>query len=174
MGRNEKVNDNKDVTSRKKVSFHTKRIIYALIIPVALTLIFLTAVGSQGRQLMSETTDYQIFVKQVVIALMVAFAFGIHMNQGRMDFSIGATMILGEIISSMIMVKTGNASNIFLFFIVNVVVTCALSVLGGIVYVTLKIPPMISGLGMTLLYEGIAYQICESESGTSRYDLVQN
>jgi|GEM_PF-164368 len=158
----------------KKVLNRTKQLLYALIIPVALTLIFVISVSAQGRALFNSQSDYQIFVKQVVVALLIAFAFGIHMNQGRMDFSIGATMILGEIVSSMIMVKTGNTNNIVLFFIVIVLVTCLLSVFGGVIYVVLRIPPMISGLGMTLLYEGIAYQLCENDAGVSRYDLVSN
>jgi ribose transport system permease protein len=146
----------------------------ALILPVAITIIFLITTGAQGLKLFSEYTDYQIFTRQVVVALLIAFAFGIHMAQGRMDFSIGATMILGEVISTQLMVKMGILDNAFLFFVLIVLISCALSVFGGLVYVLFRIPPMISGLGMTLLYEGIAYNLNEKASGTSRFDLVSN
>jgi ribose/xylose/arabinose/galactoside ABC-type transport system permease subunit len=121
----------------------------ALILPVAITIIFLITTGAQGLKLFSEYTDYQIFTRQVVVALLIAFAFGIHMAQGRMDFSIGATMILGEVISTQLMVKMGILDNAFLFFVLIVLISCALSVFGGLVYVLFRIPPMISGLGMT-------------------------
>jgi ribose transport system permease protein len=164
-----------DLTTKKgKILFKLMNVGKALILPVVITLIFLVTTSAQGLQLFSEYTDYQIFTRQVVVALLIAFAFGMHMSQGRMDFSIGATMILGEIITTQLMVKMGLLTNTFLFFILIVTITCALSVIGGLVYVLFRIPPMISGLGMTLLYEGIAYNLNEKASGTSRFDLVSN
>lgn len=157
-----------------KALFSLVNVLKALILPVAITLLFLVTTSAQGLQLFSEYTDYQIFTRQVVVALLIAFAFGMHMSQGRMDFSIGATMILGEVITTQLMVKMDVLDNTVLFFVFIVLITCALSLFGGLVYVLFKIPPMISGLGMTLLYEGVAYNLNEKASGTSRFDLVSN
>lgn len=161
-------------TKKGKALFNLINVGKALVLPLVITLIFLITTSAQGLQLFSEYTDFQIFTRQVVVALLIAFAFGMHMSQGRMDFSIGATMILGEIITTQLMVKMNILNNGVLFFVLIVGITCLLSIIGGLVYVIFRIPPMISGLGMTLLYEGVAYNLNEQASGTSRFDLVSN
>ena len=76
-----------------------------------------------------------------------------NLHSGRFDFSVGATISLAAIIGGNI-AKSFELPAIGLILVI-VVVGMILGAINGLVYVTLQLPPMVSTMGMALIYEAV-------------------
>lgn len=143
-----------DAIKKTKVTETVKRIIGIVIIPL-LTFIFMEiACLGNGTSLFANIgSTTQIFFRGIAIVLLLAFGVSINMHTGRFDFSTGAVMLIGGVVGAKLAVamNAGPAVMILISAITGALVGC----ITGILYVLLKLPPMIIGLGMTLILEGI-------------------
>ena len=140
----------------------TKRIIGTLAIPVCSLIIMVMVCNFVGISMFERVTHYQVLFEYSAITVLVSFALAINLNSGRFDFSIGSLMLLSAAISYQICNYIGVFTPMAMLG-VSIVIGAILGLLSGIVYVTLKLPPIITSLGITLIYEALAYFVTNNE-----------
>lgn len=103
--------------------------------------------------------DFTAMLRNAVYTGCIAIAVSYNLTSGRFDFAVGSTLILSTIMG----VRLTQALNLSgaggaLFMLLACMVSGAL--LGGVnggIYVTLRLPPMVSTLGVCMLFEAIGY-----------------
>ena len=128
-----------------------------LIIPVAVGLILWGICAASGVSMFSNAQSMTIFVRGVATVMLTTIALAINLNSGRFDFSLGSVATLSAVISAQITLGVGG--NAFTMLILSIVFGTFLGALSGTVYVLLRLPPIITSLGVALLYEGLAFTI---------------
>lgn len=131
----------------------------AAVLPVLVLAVCLLISSAQGTDLFGSELSRITFVRAAVNVLLVTFALSINLNSGRFDFSIGSVALLSSVISAMITAKT-NAGPLAMLAM------CAaigglLGLGSGLVYVTVKLPPIIVSLAIALFYEGMAFTLTQ-------------
>ncbi|SHE75776.1 ABC transporter permease subunit [Alkalibacter saccharofermentans] len=108
-----------------------------------------------GRHLITSTLDIRNLVRDTGISVMIAFALSLNLGSGRFDLSLGAQRLIATIIGGNIAISLG-------FGGIGILVVAMLfglfsGFLVGIVFITFRVPPVILGIGMALIYESIAF-----------------
>ncbi len=136
------------------------RALRALAIPVGVALILNGACLAAGRSLISNAAGFNNFVIYAAIVMITTMTLDINLNSGRFDFSIGSVAVLSSIIAAKVAYAvSGGAGNAALMLAVGVAVGAVLGFASGVLYVALRIPPIITSMGVTLVYEGISYTL---------------
>lgn len=148
----------------KTMSF-SKRLIGTLAIPAlaAIVLLLLCAVG--GKAMIGNRTSFNFFVLYTAIVMLTTMALSINLNSGRFDFSLGAIAVLASVMSSRLTfaVLGGGAGSAVMMLALNILFGALLGLCSGGLYVLLRIPPIITSLGVTLIYEGITFTVTEGK-----------
>lgn len=134
-----------------------KRTIGIVAIPLATFIILTILCATEGTLILNGNKQYVDFLKSVASVMFTTFALSINLNSGRFDFSIGSIALVSSIISSTICMKYGLTSPVMLA--ISIGVGACLGLFSGLVYVIVKLPPIIVSLGMALFYEGLAFNI---------------
>ncbi|MGN1096027.1 MAG: ABC transporter permease [Eubacteriales bacterium] len=139
--------------ANNKLKNISKRGIGIIIIPLLCFAAMSLACAASGTSLFTGTSTWQLYFRGLTYVLLLAFGVSINMHTGRFDFSTGATMLIGGVIGAKIAyaIGAGPVAMILISAVFGAVFGC----ISGLLYVTLKLPPMIIGLGMTLVLEGI-------------------
>lgn len=139
----------------------SKRIIGTLAIPVIASVILEALCLSHGQNIISNAKSFDNFVIYAAIVMITTIALSINLNSGRFDFSLGSMAALSAVIGAKISytILDGGAGSAALMLVITVAVGAILGLLSGILYVLLRIPPIITSLGVTLIYEGILYTL---------------
>ncbi len=137
-----------------------KGIAIALALPVAVfvimeVLVFLT----QGEHVLNSALDVKNLVRGGCISALVSFALSINLSCGRMDLSLGSQYIAGTILGGVIAVDLGLGG--IWIFVFALVIGTLLGAVVGLLYVTLRIPPMVLGIGMACIFECIAFAVSD-------------
>lgn len=150
-----------------------KNIVGTLAIPVIVAVILLGICALSGRKMIDTALGFNNFVSYVGIVMITTMALSINLNSGRFDFSLGSIMTLSSVIGAKLSyaVLEGGAGSAPLMLLFTVAAGLLLGLISGLIYVALRIPPIITSLGVTLIYEGITFTITE---GRYIMDEVQN
>jgi ribose/xylose/arabinose/galactoside ABC-type transport system permease subunit len=114
-----------------------------------------------GRHIFNTALDVQNYVRNVGISACTALALSYNLGHGRFDLSLGAQRMLVAIIGGNLAIKLGLG--------VPGIILCSLAfgflfgALAGIVFVVTRIPAMVLGVGMGLVYECIAFAGSKSQ-----------
>lgn len=140
-----------------------KRIVGTLAIPVIVVVILLGLCALGGRSMIDTALGFNNFVSYTAIVMITTMALSINLNSGRFDFSLGAIMTLSSVIGAKISyaILAGGAGSAPLMFVITVIAGVILGFLSGVIYVSLGIPPIITSLGVTLIYEGITFTMTQ-------------
>lgn len=151
----------------------SKRIIGTLAIPVIVSIILEVLCLSHGQNIITNAKSFDNFVIYAAIVMITTIALSINLNSGRFDFSLGSMAALSAVIGAKISyaILGGGTGSAALMLVLTVVAGAILGLLSGILYVLLRIPPIITSLGVTLIYEGILYTLT---SGKYMMTEVQN
>ena len=141
-----------------------KKSVGTLAIPLVFAIVLLIACAAGGRTMISGISGFSNFLIYAGIVTITTFALSINLGSGRFDFSLGSMAVLSTLISikitSSMPVSSGTAIvNLLLCFAVGAI----LGAVSGTLYVLLKIPPIITSLGVTLIFEGITYSIASGK-----------
>ncbi len=133
----------------------------ALMIPCAFAAVLLALCAVNGRAMIANQTSFYNFVVYTAIVMVTTMALSINLNSGRFDFSLGTMAILSSVLSAKITFALlgGGAGSAPCMLFFNILVGALLGLLSGTLYVSLRIPPIITSLGVTLIFEGITYTI---------------
>lgn len=144
----------KKTNSNKRV----QKLLYTLILPVAAYLI-MEAVCQLvvGRHVLGSVADVKNLLRSVATTFCIALALSTNLMVGRMDFSIGAQMIMGTIIGSNLAIRMGLGGLGAL--LLSMVMGLFAGLVVGFVFIKTKILPMVTGIGMALIYESLSFLV---------------
>ncbi|MBR2552993.1 MAG: ABC transporter permease [Oscillospiraceae bacterium] len=129
-----------------------------------------------GTGVIANSADVRTFFRNMVSTVAFALAISTNLNCGRMDLSLGAQMYVGTIFGGNIALalNLGGVGVLVLAMLIGGL--CGL--ICGIVFVNLRILPMVLGLGMTLLFECICFSINNQQGvilyGKPGVDILSN
>ena len=150
-----------------------------LAIPFFVAVILLIICAANGRAMISNVSSFTYFLDYTAVIMITTIALSINLNSGRFDFSLGSMAVLSCIISVKIAgafgVSDGSGSAILVLFLC-VITGLVVGSVSGVLYVLLKIPPIITSLGVTLIFEGISYTIAQGKpvSVMNQYNFMYN
>ena len=134
-----------------------KRIIGTLAIPGIALVIALLICSNQGVILFETQGNWILFLRATASVMLTTFALSLNLNSGRFDFSIGSISLVSSVISATICINAGLPTPVML--LISIVAGGVLGLFSGLVYVLIKLPPIIVSLGVALFYEGLAFAI---------------
>ncbi len=142
-----------------------KKVFGTLAIPLIVLVILEGICLINGRQMISSVTSFKNFVIYTAIVMITTIALSINLNSGRFDFSLGSMALLSSALSAKLtyVILGGGAGSAITMLLLNLVIGAALGLLSGVIYVTLKLPPIIVSLGVTLIFEGVLYTVTEGK-----------
>ena len=124
-----------------------------LVIPALCWAVMALACALAGTSLLTGVSSLRLFVRGLTYVLLLSFGVSINMHTGRFDFSTGAVMLLGGVCGALI--AYGNGWGPWGMLLISIPTGAAAGCVSGLLYILLRLPPMIIGLGMTLVLEGI-------------------
>lgn len=136
-----------------------KRIIGTLAIPGIALVIALLVCSNQGVILFETQGNWILFLRATASVMLTTFALSLNLNSGRFDFSIGSIALVSSVISATICINAGLPTPAML--LISIVAGGVLGLCSGLVYVLIKLPPIIVSLGVALFYEGLAFAITD-------------
>jgi len=151
----------------------SKRIFGTLIIPVLALVVMEIMCLSHGSHVIANSKSFDNFIIYTAIVMITTIALSINLNSGRFDFSLGSMAALSAVIGAKLSfsVLHGGSGSALLMLGITIVSGAVLGLISGILYVILRIPPIITSLGVTLIFEGILYTLT---SGKYVMEEVQN
>lgn len=108
-----------------------------------------------GVGVINSAADLKNLARTWASTFCVALALSCNVTSGRMDLSLGAQSTLAAIIGGNLALRAGMGGSGILA--VSVLVGMLAGGVVGLLYVRLKILPMILGIGMALVYECISF-----------------
>ena len=132
-----------------------KNIVLTLALPVLVYLFFFILCNATGRTGFGVGADLTTIIYNAVFGGLVAQAMAINLTTGRFDYAIGAELVLASILGGNLANDMGLGAAGMLVFITGIAVVIGL--VSGVVYVTLRLPPMVVSLGLAMIYEALAF-----------------
>lgn len=140
----------------KQNRFDPKGLLLLIGIPAATyVLMELICVIFFKTHVMKTVLDVSNFARNAGIGACAAFALSFNATSGRMDLSLSAQQMMSIIVGGTIALALGMGTFGILFF--TIVVGLLGGSLVGLVFVTFRIPSMVLGIGMGLIYECITF-----------------
>lgn len=134
-----------------------KRLAVCAAMPILVYLFFVILCAALGISGFSSWSNLQVVFRTMVYNSFITWAFAFNLGNGRFDFSIGSVMLLSTVIGAQAADRLGlGAAGMLLMFILAGMV---LGLISGIIYVLLKVSPMVSSIGMTMIYEAFTYTL---------------
>lgn len=154
-----------------------KRILKTLAWPLSFYIISeLLCFFVKGRHLMTSMLDVQTLIRETGIAAMIAFALSLNLKSGRFDLSLGAQRLAGTIIGGIIAMNIGLSGLWLVLF--AAFFGLIFGFITGIVFITLRVPPMVLGIGMGLILECMPYIVSGGKGlnlfGYAGIDVINN
>lgn len=138
-----------------------KNIVHLSVIPGVMYIVLKILSMNFGDQRFATGSDLSTIIYTAIYTCMIALAMAINLYSGRFDFSSGAVLVVSAIVGGNFAKEHGYGPLGLILSIV--IVGMILGTVSGIVYVSLKLPPMISSLGMTMIYEAISLLVNKSK-----------
>lgn len=142
-----------------------KKIAGTAAIPVITFLILEVICRMHGDNIITNMKSFDNFVVYTAIVMLTTIALSINLNSGRFDFSLGSMAALASIIGAKFSyaILGGGSGSAVVMLLITIAAGAVLGFISGGIYVTLRIPPIITSLGVTLIYEGIMYTVTQGK-----------
>jgi len=139
----------------------SKRITGTLAIPVIAVILLEVICLKNGQHIITNIRSFNNFMIYTAIVMVTTMALSINLNSGRFDFSLGSMAALSAVIGAKVSyaVLGGGAGSAGMMLLATFIAGAVLGLVSGALYVSLRIPPIIASLGVTLIYEGILYTV---------------
>ncbi len=134
-----------------------KNIGMLLLIPLATYLLFFVLCEIKGVDGFGRGVDLTVMLRNMVYTGFIALAVSYNLTSGRLDFSVGATLVLSTVLSGLIVLKfdLGPLELLLLSLLFGAI----LGGISGLAYAYLGLPPMVVSLGVAMLYEAFAFRV---------------
>lgn len=139
----------------------SKRIAGTFAIPVIAAVILEAVCLCSGQNIITNMKSFDNFVVYTAIVMITTMALSINLNSGRFDFSLGSMASLAAVTGAKLSyaVLGGGKGSAAAMLVITIIAGIVLGLVSGILYVALRLPPIITSLGVTLIYEGILYTV---------------
>lgn len=129
---------------------------YLISAPLAVGLIMEVIVYMQtGGHLISSMLDIRNLIRDLGVTAIIAFALSLNLGSGRFDLSLGSQRLVATIIGGNIAVRLGFSGVGLLMMAILIGLVAGFVV--GMIFIIFRIPPVILGLGMAMIYESLAF-----------------
>ena len=120
---------------------------------------------SHGSHVVSNSKSFDNFIIYTAIVMITTIALSINLNSGRFDFSLGSMAALSAVVGAKVSFNMLHGANgsAGLMLVITIFIGALLGLVSGGLYVVLRIPPIITSLGVTLIFEGILYTLTEGK-----------
>ena len=146
----------------KQVKQKIKDYLIVLAFPVGMLIVMeLICLLATGKHLIISKVDFNSYIKNVFILTCSGIALSLGMRSGRMDFSLGAQRLVACLIGANIAINFGISGFGVLIFAIFFGMIAGL--ISGLVFVIFRIPSMVSGMGIALIYECVAFAFTDGE-----------
>lgn len=144
-------------TTNRRKSEALRRVIGIAVIPAICLVVSLLMCASFGTTLFKDANSISTYMYGTVYLTLIAFAVSINLHSGRFDFSVGSMV---TVTSTIVIVLACNGwDNMWVLLLVALASGAIAGLVSGGLYLILRLPPMICSLGVSLLYEAVAYVI---------------
>lgn len=138
-----------------------QNILKTIFIPITVYLICeILSVAFCKEHLLANMLSVNIFLKNVCILTLAAFALSLNMTTGRMDFSLGAQQLFGCIVGGNFALQLG--LGIWGVFAFSILFGAIGGLLTGILFVNLRVPSMVLGIGVAMILECVTFALFSS------------
>lgn len=135
-----------------------KNITVTIVVPIVVFLIMdAICVFVKQTHLITSMLDVNNLIRNIGITCALAYALSFNLSCGRFDLSLGAQRLVGTIVGGSIALSLGLSGVWLLVF--AIISGIIFGFITGIVFVWTRVPPMVLGIGMGLVYECIAFTI---------------
>ena len=142
-----------------------KRAVGILIIPAVCFIAANILCAAFDTRLFQGGLSVSTFTYGLAYLSLVAFAVSINLHSGRFDFSVSSIIILSSTV--VIMLACAGVDSMLVLLLAGIVTGAAAGALSGGLYLALRLPPMITSLGVALLLEAVAYIIAGGSESNS-------
>lgn len=133
-----------------------KNILITVAVPLGMWLLMeLLCRSFMNRSVIASSLDLKNYVRNVGISACVALALSFNLGTGRFDLSLGAQRIAATVVGGNLALHLGlGSAGVLLFALLFGLIFGGLV---GLIFVTFRVPPMVLGVGMALIYECVAF-----------------
>lgn len=144
--------------SRNKVYKAKKwfiKIIGTCLLPILFLVISIIMAATKRHNLFDMRTDVELTytIIQSVVSYISLLAVSINLLSGRMDFSLGSIGVLAPMMS--VMICKNMVGGEILFIPLSIVFGIILGLISASCHIFLRLPAIVSGLGVCILFEGV-------------------
>ncbi len=133
-------------------------ILFTVAFPVAVWLLMeVLCLIFKQKHVISTMLDVKTIIRNAGIAAVTAFALSFNLKEGRFDLSLGAQRMAGTIIGGLIAMALGLSGLWLLLF--AIAFGFLFGFLTGMAFIGLRVPPMVLGVGMALIWEVVPYLV---------------
>lgn len=150
----------------------SRNALLTLAAPVAVYLFFLVLTQALGKPGFGVGPDLRVILQNTVYSGFIALAVSYNLTSGRFDFSVGSVLILSVILGGTIASRNNLGPVGLVLAMAAVGMACGL--VSGLLYVLVKLPPMITSLGVAMVYESFGFMLNNSKGIRliGRFDLL--
>lgn len=123
------------------------------IFPIAIYLLFLIISVASGKNSYYQGSAFDYIFTSSVLTTIMAYAIAIPLSGGRWDFAAGTIAILSGIIGCNLGIMWGES--LVLALLMTIVISVALALLEGLLYIFLRVSNTIVSLGVVMIYEAL-------------------
>ncbi len=134
-----------------------KNILVTLLPPVIVYLFFFVLTRLTGHEGFGVGADFMTILYNMVFSGFIALAMSYNLTSGRLDFSVGSVLILSLIAGGTVAKAVHANPVVFVLIVVGFGLLCGL--VSGLLYITLRLPAMVTSLGVTMIYEAIGFSL---------------
>ncbi len=133
-------------------------ILFTLAFPVC-TFIVMTILCKvlKNITMVSSMLDIKTIVRNTGVTAVTAYAMSFNLKEGRFDLSLGAQRLAGTILGGLLAIHLGLSGAGFLAF--SVLFGFVFGFVTGLAFITFRVPPMVLGVGMALIWEVVPYVV---------------
>ncbi len=132
-----------------------------LAIPAIFAAVLFGLCAVNGKSMFATPISVNYFFLYAAIVMITTMSLSVNLNSGRFDFSLGAMAVLSSVLSAKLSYALlgGGSGSAILMLALGILFGAVLGLLSGLIYVSLRIPPIITSLGVTLIYEGLSFTL---------------
>lgn len=132
-----------------------KNILITLAFPVGMIMLMGIILALAGKNITISMLDIKDLIRNTGTSSIIAFALSFNLTSGRLDLSLGAQRLVGTIFGGNLALALGLSGIWLLAF--SLAVGFFFGFIVGLIFVSVRIPALVLGIGMGLVLESVAY-----------------
>lgn len=138
-----------------KLQKTAKNLLGLAALPALVYLFFFIVCRLSGSVTFGVGTDWNNIIVSTIYTGLISLAVSYNLTSGRFDFSVGSVLVLSNIIGfrAALLLELGPVPTAA----VCIAAGTLLGLASGLIYVTLRLPPMVCSLGVAMIFEALGF-----------------